>query len=136
MEIEIGKIVKLKNEKAVVQMEAGSQCNHCSAKHSCAAMGGVVRQIEIPVKNGIHVGDNVTLSYQAKSRIISAFLVFILPIIFLMAGYFMGFELFSSEGKAILSGITALIFSFVVLWGLNKILAKRQLFLPTILKAK
>jgi len=131
-----GKIVKFKNGKAVVQMETGSQCNHCAARHACSVIDGAARQIEIPVENSIHINDQVTLSYQAKSRIISALLVFILPIIFLIAGYFVGFEVFSSEGKAILSSIAGLIFAFVLLWGLNKILAKGQCFLPTVLKTR
>lgn len=134
MDIELGKIVNINNEKIVVQMEAGSQCQHCGGKPACTAMGGVVRQIEIPVENNLQVGDQVTINYQFQSRIVSAILVFLLPIIFLIAGYCIGFYFFETEGKAILTGIGGLMLAFIVLWALNKILTRDKHFLPTILK--
>ncbi len=134
METEIGKVVTINNDKVVVQMEAGSQCQHCGAKHACTAMGGVVRQIEIPAKNDVQVGDHVTISYQSKSRIVSAIIVFILPVLFLITGYFIGFSLFGTEGKAILTALGGLIIAFILNWGLNKIFSKNSHFLPTIVK--
>ncbi|UCE07861.1 MAG: SoxR reducing system RseC family protein [bacterium] len=125
-------IVNINNEKVVAQMEAGSQCQHCGAKHACSAIGGVVRQIEIPAKNDVQVGDHVTISYQ--SQMVSALLVFLLPVLFLLAGYFIGFALFGTEGKAILTALGGLIAAFFINWFLNKILAQERHFLPTILK--
>jgi positive regulator of sigma E activity len=134
METEIGKIVTINDENAVVQMEAGSQCQHCGAKHACSAMGDVMRQIEIPAKNDVHVGDHVTISYQSQSRIVSVLLVFLLPVLFLIAGYFIGFALFGTEGKGILTSLGGLVIAFILNWGLNKIFAKDSHFLPTIVK--
>jgi len=134
MNTEIGKIVNINKEKVVVQMEAGSQCQHCGAKHACSAIGGVVRQIEIPAKDDVQVGDHVTISHQSQSRIVSALLVFLLPVLFLIAGYFIGFALFGTEGKAILTALGGLIAAFFINWFLNKILAKERHFLPTILR--
>ncbi len=134
METEQGKIVDLKNGKAVIEMEAGSQCTHCGARHACSAMGGVVRQIEIPVKNNVKVGDRVTISYQSQSRIVSALLVFLLPVLFLIAGYFVGFTLFGTEGKAILVALAGLVIAFILNWGLNKVFTTDSHFLPMIVK--
>lgn len=134
METEEGKIISFKDGKAVVQMEAGSQCTHCGARHACSAMGGLVRQIEIPAKNDVQVGDHVTISYQSQSRIVSAIIVFMLPVLFLIAGYFIGFSLFGTEGKAILTSLGGLGIAFILNWGLNKIFEKDRHFVPMIVK--
>ena len=134
MDVEKGQIINIDSNKVVVQMEAGSQCQQCSAKHACSGMGGVVRRIEIPMKNDVKIGDQVTISYLSQSRIISAVLVFLLPLFFLFAGYFLGFYFFGNESEAILTTFGGLIVGFILLWILNKFLSKDKHFLPTIIK--
>ena len=135
MELEKGKIVRIIDGKAIVQMETGSHCKTCAAKHACTTLSGdTVRQIEIPVVDDIKVGDNIMLGYKPQNRILSAFLVFIIPILMLITGYFIGQHIFGTEGMAILTGFAGLIFAFILIWGLNKILLKENKFLPTILK--
>lgn len=140
MEKEQGKIVRITNGKAVVQMEVSGECNNCALRESCCALSSDrTRQIEIPiVKNmgNLREGDNITLSFQPQTRIMSAFLVFILPIVFLIAGYFIGLTFFGTEGKAILTGFAGLIVAFTLIWRLNKILAREKSFLPKILKTE
>lgn len=138
METEQGKIVKIANGNATIQMEASSECQHCGAKHACGAFGGEsLRHIQIPVTTeykDVKEGDEVTLAFQPETRIFSAFLVFIVPIIMLIAGYFVGMNLFGSEGPAILSGFAGLILAFVIIWALNKMFAREEKLMPTILK--
>lgn len=135
MELEDGTVVRLEDGKAVIQMEVGAQCDSCRLKHCCTSLSEeTTRRIELPVTESLHVGDNVKLGYQPKYRIISAFLVFILPLLLLIAGYFLGLTLFKTEGKAILSGFVALGIGFITVWGLGKILDKNQSFIPQIVK--
>jgi len=134
MDVEKGKIVNIDSNKVVVQMEAGSQCQQCGAKHACAGMGGLVRQIEIPANNNVKIGEQVTISYMSQSRVISAVLVFLLPVFFLIAGYSLGVYLFGTEVGAILTTFGGLIVGFILLGIMNKILAHNKHFLPTILK--
>jgi len=138
MENETGKIVRIANGKAVIELEPGEQCETCGAKGACSAFGGnTTRHIEVPVTQQLkHIkeGDRITLLFQPRTRILSAFLVFILPIIFLVTGYFFGFQYFNSEGKAILISFVALLLSFIFLWILNKLLVKKEKFIPTILR--
>ena len=74
------------------------------------------------------------ISYMSKSRIISAVLVFMLPVLFLFIGYFMGFYVFGNEVGAILTTFGGLVVGFILLGITNKILAHNKHFLPTILK--
>ena len=137
MEREQGKVIRIVGGTAIVQMEAGSQCLTCSAKQACTALSGeTVRQIEIPVVANIKVGDNITLSYRPQDKIISALLVFMLPVILLISGYFIGLKFFETENKAVLTSFLGLIFAFILIWGVNKFFIKDRSYLPTILKVK
>lgn len=140
MEIEAGKIIRIINGKAIVEMETSGECQTCGAKQSCCAIGGSSkRQIEIPLVNNrdkLQEGDQIMLSYQPQARLLSAFLVFMLPIIFLIVGYFIGLNVFHTEGKAILIGLVGLLISFFVIWGLNKFVIREKNFLPQILKVQ
>lgn len=136
MEIEQGKIIRIAYGKATIQMEASSECKTCGARHACVSFGGEnARNIEIPIANNpqnLQEGENVTIQFEPQTRIFSAFLVFIVPIILLIAGYYAGMKIFATEGKAILTGFGGLFLSFVLIWGLNKIFMKEQRFIPTI----
>ena len=138
MEQEKGKIKNITNNKIIIQMEVGAQCNSCEAKHSCCLTDNeLIRNIEIPITNYNHnlkIGDAITLLFKPKYRIISAFLMFILPIFMLILGYFIGFLIFKSENMSILTALTGLFFSFGFLWIINKILKKNKDFLPIISK--
>ena len=138
MEIEEGKIIRILNGKAIVEMETNEGCHTCGAKESCCSIvGNRKRQIEIPLANNrdkLKEGDQIALSFQPRARLLSAFLVFMLPIIFLIVGYFIGLNLFHTESKAILIGFVGLVISFFIIWALNKFVVKEKTFLPQISK--
>ncbi|MBD3289364.1 hypothetical protein GF337_11225 [candidate division KSB1 bacterium] len=136
MEIEQGKIIQLGHGKATIQMESSSECRTCGARHACCSIGGeTARRIEIPVsenREDLKEGDDVTIRFEPQTRIFSAFLVFIMPIILLITGYYIGMNVFATEGKAILTGFGGLLMAFIMIWGLNKFFAKEKRFIPTI----
>jgi sigma-E factor negative regulatory protein RseC len=97
MEIEIGRVKELRGDKAVLYLHSHSKCHHCGAKMICGAGNGVTRELTIPNSLSAKVGDQVKISYQESSRILSAFLIFIVPILLLIAGYIFGFNRSQSE---------------------------------------
>ena len=116
MKEEVGKITNIVNGRAYVQMESGSQCNRCGANHSCTPLNQITRELEIPVSNeNIKIGDRVSINFRPQTRILSAVLVFILPVIFLITGYFIGTKFYNSEDKSILTGFTGLSISFIII---------------------
>jgi len=139
MEGEQGTIVRITEGKAIIRVHTSEGCSTCGAKHACGFMGdGDTRQMEIPLSKDQHEfkeGDRITLSFQPQARVFSALMVFFLPVIFLIAGYFLGMKLFAAEGKAIISAFAALVLAFVILWGLNRLFARDKNFLPTIEKS-
>lgn len=133
MEQEIGKIVNIIDGKVIVQIESGEQCKLCGSAHACMTLTQTTRQIEIPYNNeNVKIGDRVAIGFKPQTRLLSSFLVFLMPIIFLVAGYFVGDRLFQRENMAILFSFLGLAFSFLMLRFLNKFFSRSTNFNPMI----
>lgn len=128
-ETEAEEVVKVFDDKAIVQMKAGDHCQHCGARSVCSAIGEKVRQITIQNTIKASEGDRVTLSYRPKSRVASAAVVFILPIIFLIADYFVGQRDFGSESMGIVGSLIGLMVAFSILWIIDRVLRKSKRYL-------
>ncbi len=133
MEHEHGTVLRKRNDTVIIKMEIGEQCETCAAKGSCISIGGEnERHLELIYRKPIRAGDRVTIGYEPSSRIISAFLVFIVPILFLIFGYSIGSILFESEGSAILMSFAGLAISFIFIKIISKSLETHQSFIPKI----
>ena len=133
MEHEYGTVLRSSHDRVTLQMEASEQCTTCSAKDACVTLGEeTVRQLELPTTKKLCKGDRVTVGYEPGSRIASAFIVFILPILFLIIGYFTGMQIFGTEGKSILTAFVVFILSFAIVRLFGRILEKRKSFQPVI----
>lgn len=131
METETGTVIDLTDGKAVVQVEIGEHCARCAAHRPCSAMGSGFRQIEVDNRLGAVVGDRVQVDCPPQSRIMSAALLFFFPIVLALVGYFIGYSIRPTEGSGIVGTFAGLILAFMLIWGVNPILAKRQR-LPTV----
>ncbi len=136
MEEEIGTIVEVKGNQAAVGMEKGEYCNHCAAKTACQPMGETRRRVMVTNTPGAQVGDRVALSYQAKSRLMAASIVSLLPIICLFLGYFLGNFLFQGEGVKVISALVGLAVGFLILKVLNTLMAGRSDLAPQIIRVE
>jgi len=136
MEEEIGTIVEVSGDQAVVEMETGEYCSHCAAKSACQPMGGTRRRVVVNNIQVAQVGDRAALSYRAKSRIMAASLVFLLPVICLFLGYFLGNFLFEGEGAKVISALVGLSIGFLVLRVLNTLMAGRSDLAPQIIRVE
>ncbi len=126
METETGTVIDVTNGKAVVQVQIGEHCAGCAAHRPCTAMGSGFRQIEADNRLGAAVGDRVQVDCPSQSRIASAFVLFLFPIVLALVGYLIGYSLRSTEGGGIVGTFLGLIVAFAVIWRMNPILAKRQ----------
>lgn len=135
MEEEVGKIIQVANGKIIVQIKSGGQCHLCGAAQACNPAQATVRQLELPYQNeDLKIGDEVMIQFKPQIRVLSAALVFILPIFFMIAGYFIGQTIFNTEGKAVLSSFLGLMVAFLVLRIINRFSARSENFLPSIIK--
>ena len=90
---EHGSIVELKGKHiAVVLCKKSSFCKHCAAMETCQ-MGADNKSMLVEAHNviGAGVGDKVKLVTSSKSFLQSSFLLYIVPLIALLAGAILGF---------------------------------------------
>jgi sigma-E factor negative regulatory protein RseC len=131
---ETGKIIRIEEKTMTIQMRSEAHCQFCASKSACVFQGpeSMYRFIKVPRKAGYQEGDTVTLEYKESSKIVSALIIFLLPIIFLLLGYLIGYELFGTLTGEILGVIICFLLSVVILYLLNRSIAKSDYFLPKI----
>jgi sigma-E factor negative regulatory protein RseC len=101
------KAVHGKTALVVTQQEA--ECESCSAKESCSTLGGSGSNREVRARNTARaqVGDVVKISIQGSSFLKATFLVYMLPVLALIAGAVLGYFLskFLEGNKDLFVGI-------------------------------
>lgn len=108
---------------AEVEITRSSACGeNCT---SCGLCPGQTVRVFAVNSAGAKTGDTVIIDMADKKVLSAAFLVYIVPVIMLIAGYFISDALFHSEGLAILTGFIFLAVTFVILIYADKKLKRR-----------
>ncbi|MEJ2635260.1 MAG: SoxR reducing system RseC family protein [Calditrichia bacterium] len=134
METEIGRVKAVQGNDAVISLQSNSRCGACSAKFSCALGEAMSREITIPNTLHCSVGNKVEISYKSSSKILSTFVIFLLPIVLLLAGYFLGSYEFDTQNMGILGSVAGLIAGAILLWVLNRFLPRTNTFKPQMIR--
>lgn len=110
---EIGKIIKNKNSLSIVEV-GGEFCNSCLSKEKCFFHRERDKIVEAENKINANPGDLVLLEIPPKNYILSTFVIYIVPIIFMFIGAIFGEYYFK---KIIYRdvNISSITFSFVFL---------------------
>lgn len=138
--LEEGTITKTTDRNAWVRIGRSSMCDHCGSKGACNTLGGG-RIMEAEARNtaGGKVGDRVLLKIDNSSFLKITFLVYMVPIVALIAGALIGLEIapqysLNPELSSILFGIIAFVLSFLFIHQFGKYVKRRQKFMPAIVK--
>lgn len=115
---EIGRVVKIiKDGLAEVEFKSGSACAKCG---KCSM--GLSGEMFIEVENKIQSKSGDMVEVEFLSVITSSFIIYILPIVFLVVGYFIGVLAFplvpieiSMENLGIIFAVVFLFVSFALL---------------------
>ena len=91
MAIEQGVVLRTDSEAAWVKTTRSSACEGCTARKSCHTIGDS-QDTEVKAINlaGARAGDRIVLSFESKSLLKATFLIYVFPIILLMAGALIG----------------------------------------------
>ncbi len=135
---ETGKVIRIENQQATVQMRSSEQCHVCAAKSACSFNGpeSAYRYMTVPLQKGIREGDVVSLEYRGRSRIFSALIVFLLPILLILAGYFLTDYFFRTANSGMWGAIGGFLLSVPVLYGLNRLLERSRFLVPGMAKKR
>jgi sigma-E factor negative regulatory protein RseC len=115
-------------------------CESCTSKGACNMLGGG-REMEAEAVNkiGAKTGDRVVIAFESSSLVKASFLIYLFPVICLIAGAFIGrkissvyglSEMFFSAGGAFLCfGL-----SFLIVRATGGRMAKKDSYMPVIVK--
>lgn len=110
---ETGVIVSEKQNHVTVQMIRGDKCNGCNL---CETIGPNQMQIVANNSLGAKIGDTVEVEVPPGKVLGYSFIIFIIPIIMMIAGYFIGTSVFGgSEGIGIICSLSALAIAFLLI---------------------
>ncbi|MFW5982077.1 MAG: SoxR reducing system RseC family protein [Halanaerobiaceae bacterium] len=138
---EIGEIIKTSGKHALVKIERHSLCSKCTNKCQLAQPEShEVDEIEVEVDNpiGARSGQKVKIEMKEQPVVIASLIIYVIPLIFMIIGYFLGISLleaFGYQGTEITGIISSLIFlalSFVFIRILDNLLSKRKDYHPKI----
>lgn len=94
MATEEGVVIKVGADTAWVKTKKSKACEGCSSRGACSVMGGG-DDMEVQAINaaGGKVGDRVVLSFDTTPLLKATFLIYVFPILFLLAGALIGAKL-------------------------------------------
>ena len=124
-----GRVIAADGVHAKVCIEPQDACKDCAAGQLCQAAHG---QQTIVVENNINaqVGDDVYVEQKAGIGLISAFILFGLPIILAIVGLIAGGHW--GETWTVICGIVGFAAGMILAKLFNNLLARKSLFLPII----
>jgi sigma-E factor negative regulatory protein RseC len=138
--IETGLVKKIVNDRVLVECEAVSMCNNCLEKDQCGITpSGKKREIWIDNVDGVAIGNRVSFRIEDGGIIYASLLLYLIPIIFLFAGIFIGYKLHSFfnidiELSSIIFGMTGLIVSFIFIKIYSILFLDKERFKPIFIK--
>ena len=136
---ERARVIKKEDGQSLVQIIRTSACNQCDEKCMLAEDSHEVEEMEVLVNDPIdaEVGSMVELEMGAKPILFSAFVVYLLPLLAIVAGYFVGASWFnsfisSSEVAGIMGSVAGFLLSFLLLKFFDKKAGSKSYFHPEI----
>ena len=134
-----GVVKAVQGRIALVMTRMEPECESCSAKEACSTFGGGGANAEVRVRNtvGADVGDIVTISMRGASVLKVSFLVYMLPILALIAGIVLGYmlsRLIPVDENILVAVFGLFAFSGAFIWVKKKgeRLSTRQEYIPEI----
>jgi positive regulator of sigma E activity len=127
----IGRVVARSGAQAAVCFEPGEACRKCEAGVLCGAAG---KEHTVLVENAAEarVGDEVYVEQAPGKALLSAFLLFCLPVILALVGIFLGGRW--GETWSVVWGISCFALGLVIAKIINNLLTRSSLLLPRIVE--
>jgi len=140
MRIECGIVTDVKNDSVLVESAPETGCASCAARGSCM-VGSEVKQRSIWMKNSIGAvkGDIVSFKIEERGVVIASLLLYLLPVLMLIAGALTGTELnkffdLEKDLAAGIGGILGLVLSFILIRIFSFFTRSSDIFSPVLLE--
>lgn len=129
---QIGLVTKVYENTAIVQIKRATACG--GKCQSCSGCETTPQKVEVFNAIGAKEGQTVQMEMQDSYVLFAAFMVYIIPLVVLFIGYWLGNVIFANDLIAGITGVTLLIFSFLVLRKIDGRLKSSNRYQPTITK--
>ncbi len=93
-----GRVVSISKGSALVRLPAPAGCGHCGSKGACG--GGKERHVRVSAE-GLHAGDEVTLSTAEGTLSRGVLTAYLMPAVTLIAGTIAGHLTYGSDEAAV-----------------------------------
>ncbi|MGL4642622.1 MAG: SoxR reducing system RseC family protein [Cetobacterium sp.] len=111
--------------KVVVSMYKESACSHCN---NCSESAKIANTFTfISDRDDIKKGDIITFEMEDNQVFKAAMIVYILPLIFMFLGYYLGTKIGFSEGKSILTSFISLAITFLGIFFYDRKIVKHKM---------
>ena len=109
----LGIVVSTQEDEAYIRIQRESACGgNCASCSSSCAKEAVVKALN---KAGAETGDCVELELESSSALSAAFLAYVIPLVFLVAGYFAAGYILNSEIGGICAGFIFMAAAYTVI---------------------
>ena len=137
-----GVVTKVDSSTAWVKCTKSAACESCKAKGFCDTMGGGSDDdVEVEAINAAaaKVDDRVTISFETSSLLKVSFLVYMVPVLFLILGVVIGDKIapifdYDQSIFSIVVGFLFLFAAFFFVKAKGKDLAKKDAYKPKIIR--
>ncbi|MDP8314592.1 MAG: SoxR reducing system RseC family protein [Candidatus Celaenobacter antarcticus] len=128
---DVGTVVEIQNGFAIVEYSRSDACNTCKLKPFCFQRGGDVNTLTMKNELNVKKGDKIQFEISPQMRILSSFLVFILPIIFMIGSYFLCKSAIGlSESISIIVSLVSIAVAFILVKIIDGQIKKKAMIQP------
>jgi sigma-E factor negative regulatory protein RseC len=128
---DIGTIIAVQGEKAQIKITSEDGCAKCALKDSCHSGENIPTIWALNPKNGM-VGNQVVVELRPQAKILSATLIFILPLLGLFFGYFIAFAIWGGRDYPVLGAFLGLVIFFGAVRIFDRLLSKNREMQPMV----
>lgn len=93
MTVSQGKVIAINGNRATVELGDGGGCGSCPSQDKCRNTGHMQMEVAVPPRVDLNVNDRVLLAFSDSPVAAAALLVYLLPIVCLIVGAFIGVRL-------------------------------------------
>lgn len=126
----IGVITEIINNEAIVMLASSASCGNCGCSVKTRKDGELCDNNQyIKVNNKIDgkVGDPVSVEFKTSEMLKTSIMLYLIPLILLVAGIFLGMSVQTNELISFLIGVVFMAISYIVLNKLDKKQSKDDL---------
>jgi sigma-E factor negative regulatory protein RseC len=124
-----GTVKKTENGFAYIEMELNASCRSCSNKGVCMA-GDKPAQLKIENNIGLQENDIVEIDLPPQTKLSAGFLLFILPLLSMFAGYYIAFSISSDDLSGMTGAVIGLAAGVITVIIINKMISQTKHFKP------